>query len=231
MTPTSSEKQFGDLFASRFREGAFDSIVGPRHGPLIGEVSLIQGRPDFVCATYPARQSSRQRAERIGNVISSSSAASVLGYLKPNAARTTDYVQAKTGLPRSRFQSIVSDLRTERLINTKISSNNQILLTSNLPPAELYVFELKLEKWQRAVFQALQYRVAANRVAIVMPSDRIHRIEPHAHKLREFGVGVVSLDWEDGSVNTIIHPRKSRPLSLRHHYVALGNYLKSIPQN
>lgn len=230
MTPTSSEEQFGHLFVSRFKEGAFDSIVGPSHGPLIGEVSLIQGRPDFVCATYPSRQSSNQRAERIGTVISSTSAANILGHLKPNAGRTIEYVRDKTGLTSGRFQSVVSDLRSEQLIKIERSRNNSELLTSKVPTAELFVFELKLEKWQRAVFQALQYRAAANRVAIVMPSDRIHRIEPHAHKLREFGIGIFSLDWSDGAVRTLIHPKKSRPLSPKHYYVALGNYLRSIPQ-
>ena len=231
VTPENTELQFGTLFTEAFEDGGLEQIVGRKHGPLVGEIDFIQGRPDFLCATYPSSISSWARASRIGDVLSSSSAANVLGQLKQRSPRTANFIRQKTGLSNGRLADVVSDLRSEKLVKLEPSERDEFALTSTFPQTELCVFELKLEKWRRAVYQALQYRVAANRVAIVMPSDRVHRIEPHAHRLRDFGVGVISLDWSSGEFKIVLFPRRNRPLSMRHYYSALSNYFRAIPES
>jgi len=227
MNTRMTERQFGELFVERFEAGGLPRLLRSSPGPLVPEVEFMQGRPDFVCASYPTRRSSHRRAEQIGNSLSTSSKANLLGYLKPHAVRTADYLRAQTGLSNGVFENAVSELRTAKVVKTKRNKNRELVFASNIPVAEVCVFELKLEKWQRAVFQAQQYRAAANRVAIVMPAQFIHRIEPFAVRLREFGVGVISLDTNSGDFRTLIHPSKNRPLSMQHYYFALGNYLKA----
>ena len=219
---------FGDLFVERYQAGGLPRLSASSPGPLVPEIEFMQGRPDFVCASYPTRKSSHRKAERIGGLISTTSSASLLSHLKPLAPRSVEYLRAQTGLSNGNFEQIVRKLRSENLIKVKANKNQRLLSAPSLPAAEVCVFELKLEKWRRAVFQALQYRVAANRVAIVMPAKLVHRIEPFGDRLRDFGVGVISLDTSSGEFRTIIHPRKNKPLSLRHYYFALGNYLKAV---
>ena len=227
MTKRMTEQQFGELFVERFEAGGLPRISVSSPGPLVPEVEFMQGRPDFVCASYPTRKSSHRRAELIGDLMSKSSKANLLGYLKPHAARTEEYLRAQTGLSNGVFENAVMELKAAKLVTTKRSNDQQLLFAPHIPSPEVCVFELKLEKWQRAVFQAQQYRAAANRVAIVMPAHYVHRIEPFGERLREFGVGVISLDTNTGVFRTLIYPSKNRPLSMQHYYFALGNYLKA----
>ena len=227
MSAVLSEEKFSDLFTERYLEGGLPRISGLFPGPLVAELDFVQGRPDFVCASYPTRKSSHNKAGRIGNAISSPSGANLLAHLKPHALRSTDYLRNQTGLTNGVFENAIENLKAQKLIKIERRESNVLVSAPNLPQAEVCVFELKIEKWRRAVFQALQYRVAANSVAIVMPSHFIHRIEPFGENLRKFGIGVISLDTNSGKFRIVIHPKKNRPLSMRHHYLALGAYLKA----
>ena len=79
-----------------------------------------------------------------------------------------------------------------------------LIYAPGVPRPEICVFELKLEKWQRAVYQATQYRAAAHRVAIVMPSEAIRRVESEIRHLRTFEIGLLSLDTQTGALRNIL---------------------------
>lgn len=226
MSSTVSEYEFGQLFANRFREGALSYLGYPRNS-LKPEVEFMRGRPDFVCGGFVIRKSRLVRVGTIGDAIGSESSATVLSLLKAKSGRSHEYLQERSGLSKSRLNHAIDELHSARLIKVDSRGGHSLFFAPRVPKPELCVFEIKLDKWRRAIYQATQYRAAAHRVAIVMPSNAVDRINGEADRLRAFEIGLISLDFESGELKTIVHPVKDKPLSARHYYFALGKYLRS----
>jgi hypothetical protein len=226
MTNGVSEFEFGQLFAKRFREGALSYLGYPRTS-LKAEVEFMRGRPDFVCGDFVLRKSRLERFGAIGDAIGTESSATVLSLLKRKSGRSPEYLAERSGLSRSRLSGAIDDLRSARLIRVDSHRGHALLYAPRVPKPEICVFEIKLEKWRRAIYQATQYRAAAHRVAIVMPSTAIDRVNGEFERLRAFEIGLISLDFNSGELRTIVHPLKDKPLSTRHYYFALGKYLQS----
>lgn len=226
MSTTVTEYEFGQLFAKRFREGALSNLGYPRSS-LKAEIEFMRGRPDFVCGDFVARKSRLVRVGTIGDAIGTESSATVLSLLKVKSGRSPEFLEERSGLSKRRLNSAINELRSARLIRIDNRGGHSLLYAPRVPRPELCVFEIKLEKWRRAIYQATQYRAAAHRVAIVMPSSAIDRMNGEADRLRAFEIGLISLDFDTGQLKTLIHPVKDKPLSARHYYFALGKYLQS----
>lgn len=222
-----SEYEFGQLFAKRFREGALAKLGYPRTS-LKAEVEFMRGRPDFVCGDFVARKSRMSRVSTIGEAIGRESSAIVLSLLKAKSGRSQEFLEEKSGLSRRRLNSAIDELRSARLIRVDDRGGHTLLYAPRVPRPELCVFEIKLEKWRRAIYQATQYRAAAHRVAIVMPPSAVDKINGEADRLRAFEIGLITLDFDTGQLKTLIHPVKDKPLSKRHYYYALGRYLYAL---
>ncbi len=226
MSITATEYEFGQLFADRFQEGALSNLGFPKNS-LKAEVEFMSGRPDFVCGDFAVRKSRLVRIGVIGDAIATESSATVLSLLKPNSGRSPEYLRQRSGLSKSRLNHAIGELRSARLIKIDSRGRHSLLYAPSVPRPELCVFEIKLDKWRRAIYQATQYRAAAHRVAIVMPSTVVERVNGDAARLRAFEIGLISLDYDTGELKTVIHPTKDKPLSARHYYFALGKYLQS----
>jgi hypothetical protein len=136
-----------------------------------------------------------------------------------------DYLYRASGLSSAVLRRAIRDLENARLL---IHTNSEaVLLSPNFPHIdwELWAFEIKLEHWQRALYQALQYRAFANRVAVVLPERWAHRVEAQADRFRRLNVGVIAIDEDDTSIRFIVRPRKAPPASRFHHLYALGRFL------
>jgi hypothetical protein len=90
---------------------------------------------------------------------------------------------------------------------------------------EVWAFEVKLDHWQRALYQALQYGAFAHRVAVVVPERWAHRFERQIQRFRTLKVGIIALDPDTGEVRSILRPRKRAPASRFHHLYVLGKLL------
>lgn len=59
--------------------------------------------------------------------------------------------------------------------------------------------ELKVKNWQRALQQALSYRLCANRVYLAVAKRFVHRVD--CSMCEDFGIGVLGVD---GNVNVVL---------------------------
>jgi len=73
--------------------------------------------------------------------------------------------------------------------------------------------EMKLQKWQRALQQALIYQMCSELVSIVLPSATLARIDVDA--LRRCRVGLIGV-YPSGACREVVVPRLSS--ELRMHY-------------
>jgi hypothetical protein len=59
--------------------------------------------------------------------------------------------------------------------------------------------ELKVKNWQKALQQALSYRLCANRVYLAVAKQFVHRVD--CSMCEDFGIGVLGVD---GNVNVVL---------------------------
>jgi hypothetical protein len=207
-----------------------------RHYPCLGcvaeEIVCQQGRPDLVASACPVRNGlSDAEIVDAAAVLGSPAAARVVSLLKPGAGRTIGYLARCSGLS---IRTVRDALRTLLEVDLAVSSENGCFLLGEKLihlDRELWAFEVKVDNWQRALFQALQYRAFADRVAVAMASDYVHRVRPRVGLFRSLRIGLLAIDASERSVEVVLPPFKSPPASRFHRFQALGRFLTALREN
>lgn len=190
------------------------------------ELDCRQGRPDAVLSPDRALGVG-EWDENISRVLATPSCARVLSVLKRRGRRSLAYLHRSTGLSRGVLREALRELIEEGLAR-ECKNSTYVRGPSALPSLEMWAVEFKVKNWQRAIYQALQYRAFSHRVIILLDSNYVHRIEPHLERLHQLSVGVGAIDQERESIRTLSFPRKSTPASRFHYAIATGAFLRSI---
>ena len=224
MSTELTEEELSAIFEDALRNGEWAKHF-PRFAHVVREVDCQQGRADFIAS--PARQTlmGRDRRAQFASALATPSSAKILSLLKRSAARTESYLRRASGLSSPVIRRALFELLALRLVVR--SGKSGYVLSPTFPAAkwELWAFEVKIDKWQRALFQALQYRAFAHRVCIVMPERWVHRVESRRDLFRSLKVGIIAIDEVSGAIRPILRPRKGAPASQFHHLFALGKFL------
>jgi hypothetical protein len=196
------------------------------------EVVCQQGRPDFVASPCPVRNGlSEAEIMDAAAVLATPAAARVVSLLKPGSVRTVEYLTRCSGLsPRTVRDALEALLKVDL---AKSADTASFLRGDRLIhlDTELWAFEVKVDNWQRALFQALQYRAFADRVAVAMASDYVHRVRRRVDLFRSLRIGLLAVDASARSIEVVLPPVKSRPASRFHRLQALGRFLTALREN
>lgn len=216
-----------------YLSSTFETVVGSddwvSHFGLFGfilkEVDCHQGRPDYVASTRKLPTMSETQRKVLGGVLSAPSTARVISLLKAAAPRTAEYLVRASGFSAPVVRRSLATLLSLDLVERTGSAG--YVLSSGFPTLdwELWAFEVKLEHWQRALFQALQYRAFAHRSVVVISEHSAHRLERYTERFRTLNVGVIAMDAYSGTFRLIVKPKKRSPASRFHHLYALGKVL------
>ncbi len=94
---------------------------------------------------------------------------------------------------------------------------------------EFWAFELKINNWKRALFQALRYKTFASRIMIVFPMNKEKLIAKNVDKFNKLKLGIMLFNAYDKSYKILVRPPKTHPSSRMHHLFMLTKILsKSI---
>jgi len=219
-----SEKRLSSVFEACIRE----KVLGGRY-PMFDriqkEMPCQQGIPDIVAASAQPVQHQGGQAGSVSSALSRPSSAMLLSLLKPASPRSEAYLRQVTKLSPSTFRKAISDLQEAALVETTATGTYIQSPRVSEIQIDLWAFEVKVEDWQRALYQALQYQAFAHRVVVVYPERWIQRIEKQAARFRKLSIGVVAVDDENESCRIVVTPKKNRPRSRRHYLYALGRFL------
>ena len=74
--------------------------------------------------------------------------------------------------------------------------------------SDIAAVELKVKNWQKALQQALSYRLCANKVYVAVSKEFVHRVDTEL--FRHYGIGILSVDGDvrpvlEASDSKIIH--------------------------
>jgi len=206
---------------------AFERVLKSRQGlaglgpfwRVFREVDCHRGRPDFVA--IEGKQKFRVEANSLGFV-----AATVLALLRPSAHRSLNYLVTKSGFSRPSVRLAIRDLK--RLGHIRQSDKGESYTLDprrNLFDVEVWAFELKLDKPKRAIFQAQQYRLFAQKVLIVVPPTQVASYTKHHGTMERWGIGLASFDPDTKQFSVEIAARWGEPVSKQQQIFALGRLL------
>jgi DNA-binding transcriptional ArsR family regulator len=219
-----SEETLSAVFeAAFFTRGQVGS-----HGSLFElgkEVPCQQGRPDFIASPEKLTKIPKRVRIPLRLGLSQMSSAKVVALLNHRSPRSKANLGIRSGLSPSVLQKSLRVLENLKLIHR--DQDGLYRLTKGFPKAEneLWAFEVKLFNWKRALFQLLQYAAFAHRVVIVIPELYAYRMQKHIDRFKRFGVGVISVEVDSGTVRVLAKPRKRRPASKAHYLFAIGKLL------
>lgn len=176
------------------------------------EVSCIQGIPDFIAISNDSYLKTITKELDLSSVTVESSAV-ILSLLKSKAPRTIKYLENKSGYQISTVRRALNLLESQELVLK--NDRNQYFLGCKWiePVTEVWAFELKLKNWKRALFQALQYKTFANRVAVVFPVNMKELLNKNIDVFKKFNVGVIIYDHKTYEIEFLSKPSKLKPSS------------------
>ncbi|MHB8927617.1 MAG: hypothetical protein ACYC9Q_08155 [Bacillota bacterium] len=220
-----TEKALSQIFRDTMKNGAWASHYPP-FSRVLSEVDCQQGRPDFVASPKPVDVISSTWRHRLVEGLAAPRSAKIISLLKYAAPRTESYLVETSGLTRQVVRKTLYELEGLKLV--RAVGHGSFTLSSSLPGIdwELWAFEIKLNHWKRALYQALQYKAFAHRVAVVMPECWVHLLEKREDRFRVFGVGIIAINEDSGQIRFIQRPKKSPPASKAHYLYTIGKFLK-----
>jgi hypothetical protein len=224
MKQTQSEEQLAVAFEEVITNGAWASYYSP-FTRMLREVACLQGRPDFVGLHAGATNISMDQTDQLAAVLKVPSTTRILSLLHYAAPRTEKYLLRASGFSLPVVRRSIMALESFDLITP--SGHLTYVLSSSFPKIqwELWAFEIKVDHWQRALYQALQYRAFAHRVTVVLPERWVHRAEHNINRFSLLNVGVIALDVDKKAIRFINRPKKRSPASRFHNLFALGKFL------
>ena len=210
-----SEFEMGIAFAQTLQSGNIPFLRQPQ--AVYKEILSVQGIPDFVILN-----DKRGLPDLVpANLSHLGSISRVLANLKPKAGRSRLYLYRKTGLSIFTLNMALRVLLRNNLIahrDKKFYVNPEFSFERTI-----WAFELKLEDWKRALFQAMQYRAFANYSVTVFPMEKENLLKANLPMFVGLDIGVLLFDRENQKAKWLFRPKKQAPISK---WQAIYMYLK-----
>lgn len=216
-----SEETMADAFIE-FLKSKHGKTVFPKYFAIYREVICRQGITDILAieALEKGKVFERQIELVAGTGIESS--ARILSLLSYNSPRTEKYLMHNTGLTIKTFRRTISELLERGIIVKNDKGSYKLEERFYRYPAEIWAFELKLNDWKRAIFQAMQYKAFASKVITVFPEEKEKLLLENLESFRRRKIGLSIFDANSGMYKVLLKPMKERPSSKKHYFYTLS---------
>lgn len=210
---SSGEVRFADGFeayvSGRSRRSSRRCI--PRFAGFYREISGTVGIADFIGVVAPRWSFTERRLRKRLNGLSRGPIAEILSQLEYKRGISRQELINSSQYTRSVVSTAVHGLLKAKVIRCR--GGKEYLLHSNFkfPCADIYFYEIKMENWRRALFQASQSLVYADKAYCVMPMNKRQLLLNNRHLFQGVGVGVILFDPACGKVVEVIPGRKRKP--------------------
>ncbi len=216
-----------DSLACLFKKVVSKSIPnknGIDHPVIISEFSAKRGRADLICAVLENEITDFDKVWLIAQSLSEINKARIIALLRKSVGVREDHLQESLGLSIHTIKKHVRDLLKVGIIEKTSSNLLKLSKGFNIPKVEIWAFELKLNNWKRAFYQAQRYRGFSHNIVVVMPNGRLNAAKDNIGSFLRLNVGLASLS-KNGDLEFISKPKKERPSSKGHYLYSLGKIL------
>jgi hypothetical protein len=105
----------------------------------------------------------------------------------------------------SETERYFQDMKFTTVREVPLFENRIDLVIYNRRLTSIIAVEVKVDKWFRALQQAVLYRMCADKVYVALSEEFVHRVDMPL--MEKYGVGLLSVN---GSLNEILPPDPSR---------------------
>lgn len=213
---TYTEEQMADAFERRLKSRRpLEGIASLSQ--IFREVDCHRGRPDFV-GLVSQNNSEKLVQHPMGYNLAS---ARILSLLKLKAPRTLNDLAIVTGMTIVTIKRAMQHMQASGLVEELLDGSFVISGGSAIFEMETIAFELKLKNARRAVFQAQQYTLFAQRVWIVVPPSQAKQYDNYKPVLGRWGIGLATFNIKNHVFKPVIQPSRKNPGSGEHHAYAM----------
>ena len=217
-----TESYMGKVFARRLAKASSFNCF-PRFAIVRPEVACLQGQPDFIAIASPKpRMSDLKKITRLKHEKRTASNVRILALLKYKSARTKAYLVKTSGYTKSTVQRALSQLAKNSLVKEEPTGSYKLSPKWRMPTSELWVFELKLNKWRRALFQGLQCKSYGSHIVTVFPKSMEGVLQRNAENFKRHGIGILIFDPNVDTYSILVRPRKNKRVSRMHYLYVLS---------
>lgn len=191
---------------------------------LFKEVESFQGIPDYIGVLV----NDKEACEKFADMISKekwSTTSKILSCLKSKMYHTIEYLEENTGLSKQTLQKDIMSLCKKDLVIQNVTGSYKLSDKYIVPQMQMYAFELKLDNWKRALFQAIRYKTFSEYNYVVMPIDKKELLLKKIDVFRENNVGLLLFDARLYKVEVLYKARKNQSISKFHSHYMKGKIL------
>jgi len=185
------------------------------------ESTCSEGRADIVWGRFNPEDCPAQMAPYAQMLKNGTASRILASTLRRRSAQTEEALQKSVGVSLPVLRKWIRELLEFDLIVQTRDKRFKAGLARALPAVEICSFELKLNNWQRALYQATRYRSFSHRVFVVMPRDATNAALENSEAFRKANVGLIS-HTTAGQSEVLIRPLKRKPHAAHRTIMALG---------
>ncbi len=209
---TTSELQFANAFEEYLRSRKASPGI-PRFDGIYREVAGTQGVADIVGVIAPNwKRTSHRLAKHLALVPRGPAAEIIAGLARPH---TFQYLLKRSLYSRRVFAQTLDKLLVMGVVRQAAPDLLSLSKRFPFPRLEIIFFELKITKWQRALAQAAQAKLYANKSYCVFPAGN-GAVMRQRELFRKMGIGVILFDAEAWRIREIVRTRKSGAIRRSH---------------
>ena len=191
---------------------------------LFKEIEAFQGIPDYIGVQIEEEKICRNFIDII-SVEKWSTESKILACLKNKRYNTVGYLETNTGLSKNTLQKELLNLSRKKIVMQNEHGSYTISEKYYIPEMKIYSFELKLDNWKRALFQAIRYKTFSEYTYVVMPSDKKELLKKKIDIFKENNIGILLFDTKNDDIEVLYRARKNEDRSKSHSYYIKGKLL------
>jgi len=191
---------------------------------FLEEVESIQGIPDYI----GARIKDIQQCNSFFNTFSNENwmgISKILSCLSYKRGYTVNYILRKTGFNESQLEKMLSQLVNKNILQKDDKNKYFIQKTIVIPQLSIVSFELKIDNWKRALFQAIRYKTFSDYSYIVMPIEKRNILEKNIEIFIANNVGIALYDEKLNIMRIMYRAKKNQRKSKIHSNYMSGKIL------
>lgn len=195
-----------------------------KYDVLFKEVESFQGIPDYIGVQIRDKES----CEKFIDMISKEkwyTTSKILSCLKSKMYHTMEYLEENTGLSKQTLQKEIMSLCKKDLVIQNVTGSYKLSDKYIVPQMQMCAFELKLDNWKRALFQAIRYKTFSEYNYVVMPIDKKELLLKKIDVFRENNVGLLLFDSRLYKVELLYKAKKNQSISKSHSLYMKGKIL------
>lgn len=221
------EIEFGAFFQD-FIENNVNSKY--KFDMFLREIESFQGIPDYIGVNI---RDIEECKSFLTNVTEENwyTVSRILSILSKQKGHTVSFIEKKTGISENSLIKDLCFLQNRNILEQDRYGNYRLAENFVIPKLSISSFELKLENWKRALFQAIRYKTFSEFSYVVMPKEKITLLKKKFDFFKQSNIGIAVYDERKDTLETIYRATKNKNISKSHLYYMSGKIMFAYQNN